>query len=99
MNDINQEMVDKALGIKPGEDRKAIMDANPPKVYDVSTFYISIGWGWKGCGFGELWIRLNPKTGKYEYDTECMGPESVRKFLYALADKVVDDLKTQGAFP
>jgi len=88
---ITEEMVNKALGIKSGEDRHAIMDANPPTVTDVHRFHIYMGWSWKGCGFGELWIRQN-EDGTYSYDNECMGKESVRKFLHALADHVTDNL-------
>lgn len=95
---IDQEIVDRALGIKPGEDRNAIMDANPPEVTDIDNFYISMRWSWKGCGFGELWLKLDPETGKITGDTECMGPESTRKFLYALANKIIDEMKAQGKF-
>jgi len=95
---ITEEMVNKALGIKPGEDRRAIMDSNPPKVTVIDSFYVHLGWGWKGCGFGELWIKMDEETGKFSCDHECMGPESVRKFLHALADRVVDDMQAQGKF-
>jgi hypothetical protein len=73
------------------EESHKIMDSNPPTVAEVRTFHINMTWSWKGCGFGELWIRRN-EDGTLSYDTECMGPESVRKMLYALADHTVAEI-------
>jgi hypothetical protein len=80
------------------EEADKVMEENPPTCVEVRDFHINMTWSWKACGFGELWIRQN-EDGKYSYDTECMGPQSVRKFLHALADKIADDLVKQGAFP
>jgi len=84
------------LRLSPEESRK-IMDENTPTAAEVHAFHINMTWSWKGCGFGELWIRQND-DGTFSYDTECMGAKSVRKFLHALADKIADDLVKQGAF-
>jgi len=75
------------------EEARKIMDENPPTVADVRAFHINMTWSWKACGFGELWIRFDQDTGKYSFDHECMGKESVRKFLHALADHVTDNLE------
>lgn len=77
------------FGLTPEEARQ-VMDANPPTVAEVRDFHVNMTWSWKGCGFGELWIRFDPETGRYSYDSETMGKESVRKFLRALVDHVVD---------
>lgn len=75
------------------DEARKVMEENPPTVNYVDRFQILMGWSWKGCGFGELWIRYDEKTGKFEADTETMSRESVRKFLHALADHIADKME------
>jgi hypothetical protein len=77
------------LTLSPEEARR-VRDANPPTVAEVHVFHINMTWSWKGCGFGELYVRFNPDAGTYSFDTEAMSKDSVRKFLRALADHVAD---------
>lgn len=66
------------------------MNDHVPFVNEVHSAGAYFTWGWKRCGFGEL--SFGVKDGKWHCDTECMGPESVRKLLHAFADHVADNL-------
>lgn len=72
------------------EERKEMMEANPPVVYCLHTADVYFDWGWKGCGFGQFSFEYNRETGEITAMNECMGRESIRKFLHALADYIAD---------
>lgn len=74
------------------DDIKAIMAANPPVITEVNDLTLYFGWGWTGCGFGELYVNYSAATGKYRVDNEGMSKESVRKLLHTLADHIADNL-------
>lgn len=69
-------------------ERVAIMEANPPQVSSLHNAATYFDWGWKGCGFGQLEVRLD--DGVIIIENECMGRERVRKILHAWADFVAD---------
>ena len=72
------------------EQRLQLMDANAPEVDFVHSCKTYFDWSWTGCGFGQLSINYDEQTGEFTAMNECMGRESVRKFLHALADYVAD---------
>lgn len=71
------------------DERKAMMEANPPEVSCVHSARTYFDWGWKGCGFGQLEVFLS-KDGTLIVENECMGRERVRKILHAWADYIAD---------
>lgn len=73
------------------DERKHAMDTNPPVVDEAYAANAYFGWGWKGCGFGQL--SFSVKDGQWSCDTEMMGPDSTRKLLHAFADYVADQLE------
>ena len=71
------------------DERKAIMDANPPSIQLHSKMSGSFNWCWDGCGFGQLYFY---KTGnKVNISNEGMSKENVRKLMHAFVDKIVDE--------
>lgn len=85
--------MDKDFYSMTNDERAKLRQENPPTVSFLERFEVFMGWSWKGCGFGELYIKFDEVTGKYIGDQECMSKESVRKFLHALADHVADNLE------
>jgi len=79
----------EAIAAREAARRKTMAD-NPPTVHGFTSFHIYAQWGWKGCGFGEIYAKMDPDTGEWTIDTESMSPESVRKILYAAVDRFVD---------
>jgi len=71
--------------------RKALMAASKPEIGELIRFSVYFNWSWAGCGFGEFFARKNPDANDWAIDDECMGPENVRKILYAAVDKFVDE--------
>lgn len=67
--------------------------AEKPVVHSIMDLSLYVGWGWDGCGFGELFVKYDAEKNQWTADTECMGPQSVRKILHAAADKIADDLE------
>lgn len=74
--------------MKSAAELRAMMDANRPEIDSVfrGAYF---AWSWAGCGFGQLSFDKDA-TGALRCMNECMGRESVRKLLYALADHVAD---------
>lgn len=56
---------------------------------------INIQWSLQGCGFGELTLVIDKKTGEIRGDIEGMGPESCAKILKGLVGTVVQDISIQ----
>lgn len=52
-------------------------------------------WGWKGIGFGQLSFNYDRETGKLACMNECMGRESVRQLLHAMADYIADNVELE----
>ena len=73
------------------EERYAQMDANPPEIGAIHQAGAYFDWGWKGCGFGQLSFEVNRETQAITCSNECMGRESVRKILIALANHIADN--------
>ena len=71
-------------------ERQTLRDENPPVVNDLYSADMYFGWGWQGCGFGQLSFSFNRETSKLECMNECMGRDSVRKILHAMADFIAD---------
>jgi len=72
------------------EERKFVMDSNPPTIgalYEGNAYF---GWNWTGCGFGQMTMRLDKEASKIIVDSENMGRESVRKLLHSMADYIAD---------
>lgn len=75
--------------------RFRVMDENDP-VVDVDGIHWAnayFDWSWKGCGFGQLSFSKDRETGKLTCMNECMGRESVRKILIAMANTVADKVE------
>ena len=77
------------------EERKAIMDTNPPEISDIHAASAYFDWSWMGCGFGQLSFRVTD-DGKIECSDECMGRDRVRVLLHALADHIADNAVLEG---
>ena len=76
--------------------RFRVMDENDP-VVDVEGIHwanMYFDWGWKGCGFGQLSFSKG-EDGKLTCMNECMGRESVRKILIAMANTIADNVELQ----
>jgi hypothetical protein len=72
------------------EERKFVMDTNPPTISGLYEGNAYFGWNWTGCGFGQMTLRLDKGAMKIIVDSENMGRESVRKLLHSLADYIAD---------
>jgi hypothetical protein len=72
------------------EERRAIMDANPPEIDDIFQANAYFGWGWKGCGFGQLSFGIDPETKEITCMNECMSREMVRAILISFANHIAD---------
>ena len=72
------------------EERQKIMDENPPEISFIHWTNLYFDWDWQGCGFGQLSISFDDKDCKLTAMNECMGRESIRKFLHAYADYIAD---------
>ena len=72
------------------EERKAIMEANPPEICSVHNANVYFDWDWKGCGFGQFSFSYDQETGEFTAMNEFMSRDSARKFLHALADYIAD---------
>jgi hypothetical protein len=86
-------MSEKKLFEMTPEERQAVKDANPPVVSELIWANVYFNWHWKGCGFGQLSFSQDKTTGELTCMNECMGRESVRKILHAMADYVADNVK------
>jgi hypothetical protein len=73
------------------EERRAVMDANPPEIDTIFNGSAYFDWGWKGCGFGQLSFEVDRETQKITCMNECMSREMVRAILIAFANKVADE--------
>lgn len=62
----------------------------PIQINDLHLVTIFVTWEQDTIGFGELTIDIN--DGKISVDTEGMSKEWTRRALYALADKLVDQV-------
>ena len=93
------ELPDEEFFRRSEEERQKIMSQNPPGIGEVFNGAAYFTWHWQGCGFGELSFKFNPETGKFDCMNECMGPESVRKFLHAYADYVADNINLMEGGP
>ena len=65
------------------KDNAKILPFNNEKFYGLS-----IHWGMKGIGFGELVFAVNKETGELSLDREAMSDET--------CGKIIDILKTNG---
>lgn len=74
------------------DQRRELMENNPPVVDEVMDCTLYFRWGWTGCGFGELFVKLDPESGEIHCANEFMGRESVRKMLHSLADHIADKM-------
>ena len=72
------------------EQRRIIMDANPPEIERVHSQHMYIDWSWRGCGFGQLDIVLDKENGKITCSNELMSRKRVRQILHAYADFLAD---------
>jgi hypothetical protein len=72
--------------------RFKVMDENEPVVTGLHWANVYMDWSWKGCGFGQLSFSLDRETGKLICMNECMGRDSVRKILIAMANKIADEV-------
>jgi hypothetical protein len=66
------------------------MQKHNPEIQEIMSLGLYVAWGWEGCGFGELYIKYDPDTKTYTWDTEAMSVESIRKILHAVVDHIVD---------
>ncbi len=78
------------------EERKAIMDANPPEITGIHGANAYFDWSWMGCGFGQLSFHVDSDTGRITCMDECMGRDRVRVLLHALADHIADNAVLEG---
>lgn len=78
------------------EERKAIMDANPPEITGIHTANVYLDWSWMGCGFGQLHFTYHRETEKITCMDEHMGRERVRTILIALANHIADNAVLDG---
>lgn len=68
--------------------------AGPFKEIEVTDIHYTdtyFNWSWQGVGFGQLSFKKDA-DGQIRCMNECMGPNSVRKILYAFVDKLVADM-------
>lgn len=72
------------------EQRMAVIEANVPEVSFIHYGGVYFDWSWTGRGFGQLSFSRKKETGEITCLNECMGRESVRKILHALADHIAD---------
>jgi hypothetical protein len=75
------------------EERKAIMDANPPEITSIHYGGVYLDWSWMGCGFGQLSFEIDRKTGAITFMDEHMGKGRVRTILHQLVDHLVENGK------
>jgi hypothetical protein len=72
------------------EERQKMMEENPPVVTGAHYANAYFDWEWMGCGFGQLSFNLDREKMELTAMNECMGRNSVRKFLHAFADYIAD---------
>jgi hypothetical protein len=72
------------------EERKDVA-AYSVKLNGVHTTHLYFNWSHPQVGFGQMSVDL--VDGKLTADTECMGPISTKKILYALVDELVANLE------
>ena len=72
------------------EERKAIMDANPPEITSIHGANGYFDWSWMGCGHGQLSFSVD-NFGRVEFMDEHMGKERVRQIMHAFVDHLVDN--------
>ena len=75
------------------EERKQVMEENPPVVTAAHNAAAYFDWEWHGCGFGQLSFDFDRKTQLWGCSNEGMDPDRVRTLLHAFADYVADNLK------
>jgi hypothetical protein len=73
------------------DERKRIMNANPPECTNIHHAVAYFDWSWIACGFGQLSFEQDPETGKFKFQNEGMSVESVRILLHAMADYIADN--------
>jgi RecJ-like exonuclease len=77
------------------EERKAIMEANPPEVTCIHGANAYFDWSWMGCGHGQLSFSVD-SFGHITCMDEHMGRDRVRTLLHALADHIADNAVLDG---
>lgn len=90
---------DTAVGVDFKElverDKTVLLLAIPQKYeFDETGIHSLNGyfdWSCLGMGFGQMSFSLNAETGKVEFDTEMMGPETTRKIMHDFVDFLIDN--------
>lgn len=75
------------------EERKNVMDTNPPEITGIHGASAYIDWSWMGCGYGQLSFSYDRKTQLITFMDEHMGKERVRQIMHSLVDHLVDNGK------
>jgi hypothetical protein len=70
--------------------REKEREENPPKISGIHWSSLYIDWSWKGCGFGQLQVEVDPDTKDLICNNEYMSRDSIRKLLHAYADFIAD---------
>jgi transcriptional regulator with XRE-family HTH domain len=89
---VSETQIIEAAQISMSSYRHGVMAANPPSV-EVINAALYLNWSWKACGFGQLSIGYDRKTGEFSCSNEGMSRERVRTILHSLADHLADSVK------